>query len=196
MHFSKRPFQFQCLVKLFHIRYIDDLQGTIRSIQNLYKIHSKTKSIERIEYFEKFAFVTEVLFKGMTIVYISSTFTFYFYPVYMYLYENEIVPIIPLYLPAIDENQFTGYVILCVIHVTVLNLATFGVLACDFFIAIIIISTLIFAKLISLDFEQIDMDLMKNASPLRITGRFRNILLMHQEMFRLVEGCLYWDSDI
>lgn len=172
------------MVKMYHIRYVDDLQWLIRFIQNLYKIHQKTKSKDRISYFNKFAFATEVLFKVITTLYILSVFTFFPYPIYMYFFKNEVVTIIPVYVPGIDDTQFSGYVFLCCYQIILFVLATLGVLACDFFMAIVIISTLIFAKLIILDMEQIEHDQELKDSVFIVRGRFRNILLMHQEMIK------------
>lgn len=89
---------------------------------------------------------------------------------------------IPLYMPGIDETTFSGYVSLLIYQFTCLFCATLGLSACDFFIAIMIVSTLIFSKIISLEIAQIDSDVLeKNSTPI-VRGRFRNILLMHQEM--------------
>ncbi|XP_031636823.1 odorant receptor 67d-like [Contarinia nasturtii] len=172
---------------MFHIRYVEDLQWVIHFIQKLYKAHIKTKSKERLAFFSNFAFGTEVFFKVITTLYILSVFTFFPYPLYMYYFENEVVTIIPVYLPGVDETQLAGYIILSCYQVLLFILATFGVLACDFFMAIIIISTLIFAKLISLDMAQINDDLLQKNSTLTVKSRLRNILLMHQEMTKYMK---------
>lgn len=117
---------FQCVIKLYHIRYVDDLQWIIRFIQNLYKIHTKTKSHERKKYFNNFAMVTEVLFKVITTLYILSVFTFFPYQIYMYFVKNEVVPIIPIYLPFVDDATLAGYVFLSGFQVVIFFLATLG----------------------------------------------------------------------
>lgn len=172
---------------MYHIRYVDDLQWILRSIQNLYKIHIKTKSTERIEYFNKFAMITEYLFIVMTTLYLLSVFTFFPYPVYMYLFEHEVVTIVPIYCPYVDHTQFTGYCILSAFHITLFIFATLGIAACDFFMAIVIVSTLIFAKLISLDLKQVDIDSQQKSTELIVKGRLRNVMLMHQEMIKSVK---------
>lgn len=177
-------FYFQALIKLYHIRYVDDLQWILRFVQKLYKIHVKTKSTERIQYFNNFALVTEYLFIVMSTTYLLSVFTFFPYPIYMYLFENEVVTIIPIYLPFVDHTDFVGYCILGAFHIILIVLATIGILACDFFMAIVIISTLIFSKLISLDLQQIDIDCQEKGAEMTVKGRFRNVLLMHQEMIK------------
>lgn len=169
---------------MYHIRYVDDLQWIIRFVQNLYHIHVTTKSVERIDYFDKFALFTEIFFHVMTTLYILSVFTFLPYPIYMYFFKNEVVPIIPLYLPYVDDEQLSGYIILGTFHIIIFFLATLGVLACDFFMAIVIISTFIFAKLITWDLEQTDTEQSAKDSLRLVRGRFRNVLLMHQEMIK------------
>lgn len=179
-------FILQCLVKLYHIRYVEDFQWLINFIQNLYKIHIKTKSKERLEYFQMFSVNTEILFKMILILYVLSTFTFLPYPIYMYLFKNEIVTMLPLHMPGVDETTFAGYISLSAYHFVSLFLATLGVCACDFFVAIMIVSTLIFAKIITLEMSHIDGDLEEKDSTSIVRGRFRNILLMHQEMITYV----------
>lgn len=174
------------MIKLYHIRYVDDLQWILRFVQNLYKIHVKTESAERIQYFDKFAMCTEYLFIVMTTLYLLSVFTFFPYPVYMYFFEHTVVTIIPVYLPYIDHTQFMGYCMLSAFHIILFIFATLGILACDFFMAIVIVSTLIFAKLTSLDLEQIDLDLQQKSNGLIVKGRLRNVLLMHQEMIKYI----------
>lgn len=173
------------MIKIYHIRYVEDLQWIIRFIQRMYKIHSTIKSKDRIEYFKNFAFATEMIFKVMSTLYLLSVFTFFPYPLYMYYFENEVVTILPIYMPFVDETTFAGYIITCAYQIVLLVLATIGVLACDSFMAIIIVSTLIFAKLIKFDMEQINEDLKEKESTLTVKARFRNILLMHQEMTKL-----------
>lgn len=69
-------------------------------------------------------------------------------------------------------------------QIVLLFLATVGVLACDSFMAIIIVSTLIFARLIKFDMDEMEEDLQKKDTILAVRCRFRNILLMHKEAFR------------
>lgn len=71
------------MIKLYHIKFVEDLQYVIRFVQNLYKIHATTKSKARIEYFKNFAFATEIIFKVMATLYLLSVFTFFPYPLYM-----------------------------------------------------------------------------------------------------------------
>lgn len=172
----------QCVVKLYHIRYVEDFQWLIYFVQNLYEIHIKTKSKERQAYFRKFSFYTEVLFKILLTLYVLSVFTFLPYPIYMYLFKNEVVTLFPLYMPGVDETSFLGYIFLSSFQFVSLFLATLGVCGCDFIVALIIVSTLIFSKIISLEMQEIENDFLEKNAVAIVRGRFRNIILMHQEM--------------
>lgn len=144
----------------------------------------KSQSTDRIVYFEKFAFYTEMLFKVMLTLYILSVFTFLPYPIFMYLFRKEVVTMLGLYMPGIDETTLVGYTFLTIYQFIALLFATLGVCAYDFFIAISTISSLIFSKIISLEMDQINIDLEKGESILIVLGRFRNVILMHQEMLK------------
>lgn len=64
-----------------------------------------------------------------------------------------------------------------------------GFLAFDYYTSVLIISQLIFAKLIGLEIQEIDTDLQTRNSISRVNGRLRNILQMHQEVFEWVCDC-------
>lgn len=173
--------RFQCLIKLYTIRHIEKLQWIVNCLQNLHKVHITTKSAERLEYFGTFTLAIEFLFKFLIFVYAVSLCVFFLNPVYMYYFENELVAVMPLYMPGIDENTTTGLTLVTIFHVYLLTVFLLGSLAAEYFFSVIIVSPLIFAKLISLEMDQIHIDLQENDTALFVNARFRNILQMHQE---------------
>lgn len=118
----------------------------------------------------------------MATLYALAVFSFFLYPLGMYFMENERVPLVPVFLPFIDENTSVGYTILCSIHLIAFVAGTMGTLCCDFIIAACILNTLVFARIISLEMNEINIDLLENVKKIHIQARFRNILCMHQEM--------------
>lgn len=172
----------QSLVKLYNIQYIEDIQWVIYFIQDLYKANITTESVERSEYFRKFALFTEYFFKFILFFYLSLISTCLVYPIFVYTTQNELEVIMPLYLPFINETTIVGYTIINIYHITLISIVSFGIVAIDFFLAIIIISSLIFSKIISLEMHQIHVDLEEKNKELAIKVRFRNILRMHKEM--------------
>lgn len=163
--------------------YADDFHWTIHLIQDLYNIHAKNKSRELAAYFDKFALFTEILFKAMIISFASVTSTFFVYPFYMYFVKGELMPIMPLYLPFVDESTCIGYIALNVYQFLCCIISVVGFSALEFLMTIIIISSLIFSKLIGRELQQINVDLRDDeCNMLMVLGRLTNIFLMHQEM--------------
>lgn len=154
-------------------------------MQNLYKIHITVDCQKRAEYFNKCAIYTEYLFKIMMFFYISGVFFLIPYPVYMYFIKHEVITIIPLYFPFFDETTLSGYIIISSMHLSFISTATLGLLACDFFFTLLIVSSLIFAKLISFDIQQLNHELQINKSKSNIVIKYRlqNIFLMHQQNY-------------
>lgn len=173
---------FQCTLKVYHVRYLDDILWLIQFIESMYKKNITTKLPERIDLFRMFSFITKYLFIGLMIIYIISMGTFLTLPIYMYYVENKIVALVPVYFPGINESTFIGYIELLIFHGIVVFLALVGIYAVDFFMVIIAIRSHIFSKLISFEFKQINIDLEEKEPEIMIWGRIRNVLQMHQEL--------------
>lgn len=167
---------------MYSIQYVEDIQWVIYFIQDIYKANITTESVERSEYFRKFALFTEYFFKFILYFYLSTISTSLVYPIFVFITQNEFFPIMPLYLPYIDETTVVGFTIISIYHIILISLVSFGIVAIDFFLAIIIISSLMFAKIISLEMHEIHVDLDEKGSQIAIKARFRNILRMHKEM--------------
>lgn len=166
---------------MYHIRYADDFVWILNFIQLLYNVHAKTECHVRAAYFRKFAMFTELLFKFLAAMVSCSLIVFLIAPVYIYFAEKKLVPIVPIFIPGVDENTTVGYCILMTFHLMLFMLGLVGYLAFEFLLEIITISSLIFGKLISMDTERINDDL-DNELLTDAVHRLRNVILMHQEM--------------
>lgn len=128
-------------------------------------------------------FVTEIVFKLMFSAYFLATIAFFMLPIFVYVVTGEIIPIAPIYVPGIDENTVSGYVALVGIHTLCLFFAVVGFIVTEFLVAIVIMSTMIFGKLIAADMKLINEDVERvEPNILHATLRLKNVLLMHQEM--------------
>lgn len=176
-------FCLKSVTKMTGVRYAQDMQQMMRRLQILYKAQIGSDSPERAEYFRKFALFTEILFIGIVVGYYACGICFLAYPIIMYLAKAEMVPALPIYLPFVDENTITGYTILTIYHIILIILPSTGLAGVEFFLATFMISSLIFAKLITLDAQQLNIDLSaEKPKNTVIKCRLRNILLMHKEM--------------
>lgn len=173
----------QAASNVYTVRYSDDFYWTIHFIKDLYKSQISSTSRNRLVYFQNFAIFTEYFFIATIATFFLATFTFCLYPIYLYLGQGELAPIIPLYLPGIDETTASGFATLTIYHFTICVIAVIGFPSIEFFTSITIISSLIFGKLISSDLHQINNELNEfDSEMLTVVGRLRNVLLMHQEM--------------
>lgn len=155
----------------------------ITSIQKLYKVHINTEYRTRLEFLNKCAFITEIVFQLMCSTYILAILAFFMLPIVVYVFTGELIPIAPIYFPGIDENTVIGYVLLLFYHTSCFIVADFGFIATEFLLAIVIMSTMLFGKLIAADMQLINDDL-EQAKPniLHARLRLKNVLMMHQEM--------------
>lgn len=147
----------------------------------LYNANEITESHCRAEYFRKFGLFTELLFKFLTALVYLACITYFLTPIYVYLMDGERNSLFPLYAPGIDENTTIGYAILMVFHLMLLFVGCASCVAFEFLLEIIIISSLIFGKLIAMDSEQINANL-ENEKLIDAMHRLKSTLLMHQEM--------------
>lgn len=163
----------------------------INYLYEIYKVNAATKCQKRTSLFNRFAFYTEVVFKCGTLLYLLSISSYFLYPIYMYLFKGEVIVVLSIYFPGVDETTTGGYIFLLCYHITVLVLALIAVSACDFLFTMLIVNTPAMAILIEdevqqlngiLTSQEVDVPLMKS--------KLKNILLMHREMTEWVEWIL------
>lgn len=178
----------QFLAKVYTLLNAEDFQWTTSFIQKLYQIHIKSESQERRDFFEFFSFVTEYSFKLLMTIYTISYILLMLYPACMYFITGRREFFIPLYIIGIDAETPIGYSITLFFHFVLfsISLAVWG--GYDYLVGIIIISSPIFSKLITMDLNQMNVELNGNRfRKFNALCRFRNILLMQLEMKEYVE---------
>lgn len=151
-------------------------------LQRLFKVHIASKSGDRVNYLGKFAFGFEILFIALFTIVTLVIIPFFVYPFYVYHTENKLISIMPMFIWGIDETEPFGYTILAIAHTIIIMSGVVGLLACDYFLAVMIISPLMFAKLIALEIDEIHSDMHETETASNVSARFRNVLQMHQEV--------------
>lgn len=152
-------------------------------MHGIYKANAATVSRKRALLFSRFAFYTENVFKVGICLYFLSATAFFLYPMHMYLNEGKIVPLAPTYLPGIDEETFSGFIILTCYHIFIIIMAFIAASSCDCTFTMIILNVPIMALLIKMEVEQLNDALTsEKVDKLLVKCKLRNILLMHREM--------------
>lgn len=85
-----------------------NLQWVTQFLLHIYKVHITTQSIERKKYFQQFSQFTELLFKALILMYAGSTCMFFVFPIYVYFSKKELIPMLPLFAPGLDEKTTIG----------------------------------------------------------------------------------------
>lgn len=155
----------------------------ISFIKLLFEKHISSKSRERLLLFEHFAFYSDLIFKVGLVMYGGSSFMFFISPIYAYIFENRLEPLILLYVPGLDEKTMTGYFVLISIQFFVMVMASVGMGSCDVFYALILSNIPIMARLIEDEVHTLNKALEQHPYKNRVWFfQFRNIVMMHQEM--------------
>lgn len=116
-------------------------------------------------------------------IYVGAAASFFPYPIYMYVFKNERVPLLSMYIPGIDETTVSGYLILICVQVPLMFMAIVGMTSCDIMYAMMLINIPILARLVEDEINEMNEMLEKMAVKVHIwKHRLRNLLVMHQEM--------------
>lgn len=176
----------QFIIRLANSEYCNDYYTNIRKLQHLYKVNGKSPELEA--YFQKFATFVETLFILLLVIFITNPIALILAPIYTYFTEGNLSPIIYLYAPGIDENTIIGFLILNLFHMYINLLGIFIFVGLEFLVIVIIINSLVFAKLIGRQLQQIEDDSKEiDCDMIGISARLRNVFLMHQEMGEYME---------
>lgn len=134
----------------------------------------------RCQLFEQFGNYNYFVVIIGIILYTLSAFSYIVYVIAMYLFKNELVPLVPLFVSGIDETHFSDFILLTCIHVTILIIAIIGMIATDTLYAIILLNVPIISKLIEIECIDLNQQLIEiPKDTFAWKGRFKKILLMH-----------------
>lgn len=115
-------------------------------------------------------------------MYSVSLFTYYLFPLYVYVTENELIPIVDLYLPGVDETTTAGYFAYLIFHMILTSFGFIGSCCSDFLFTMMIINVPFMANILSENFDELNEILRdKEHDRLHVKMKFRNILLIHKE---------------
>lgn len=78
---------------MYQLRYGDDFAWILNFIQMLYDENATTECQTRAEYFRKFGFFTEILFKLLAAVVYLACITYFLTPIYVYVVASERIPL-------------------------------------------------------------------------------------------------------
>lgn len=170
-------------IKMYSVKHSDNITWMINFLHGIYKVNAATNCPRKASLLNRFALYTEIVFYGSVLLYILSGIGYLLYPIYMYVVEGEIVVMIPTYMPGINEETPSGFIVLTCLHLILLIASVIGAAACDIMFTMLIANTPIMANLIKVEVEQLNDALTsEKVDKLLVKFRFRNMLFMHREM--------------
>lgn len=171
------------LIKIHACKYASEIAEMVDTILDIYKQNAVAVSPKRFDIFERFARYCEIIFKFGNVLYVSAPFLYLIYPFHMYLFENKIVTLLPLFLPKVDEESAIGYGILTVFHLSLLIFALLASSASDFLFIMIITNIPALVKAFGESVKDLNNRLLKEKENVAMTRlMLRNVILMHKEI--------------
>lgn len=133
---------------------------------------------------QNISMVSEILFIGGLIVYMFFASLHFINPIYIYFWHGEFEPLIPLYIPFVNETTASGFTILISIQTVEVFSAALASASVDFPYMLGVINVWIFSSVFEetvselngdLRAEEVDMPLVK--------AKLRNIFIMYYDFW-------------
>lgn len=159
-------------------------------IQKVYMANSvpSSKNYESLALMSKISFL---LYKTILTLVFCTVCIFASMPFLLYLYEGtgedgQLAPMIPFYVPFVNENTFGGYIILCGVHVYALYLTVLGVTGGDATIIVLAVHGLALADIFENGFLSLNNIVNQNrrGNDIEVKFTLRNLVQMHIEAYR------------
>lgn len=148
----------------------------------IFSVNSKNASRDRMMLMRKYAFITELVLKGGFLTYTLAAAFYPIYPIYAYYWNNELIPMIPLFFPFIDEDTKSGFITITSIHFIFVILALISSACTDFMFAMIIVNIPVLSNIFFDNVRELNEILRKEKVDMVLAkAKFKNILLLHRE---------------
>lgn len=151
-------------------------------IISIYAANAKNNRYDRTILLRKCSTATEILLKCGLIVYFLAGCFYLLNPIYLYYAKNEIVPLLPLYMPFIDETTRTGFILLTAIHLGFLFIAVVASASSDLWFAMVAVNFFVPANIFYDDVRVLNDILGEEKVNIRLAkAKLLNVLFIHRE---------------
>lgn len=176
-------------MKIYSIKYAYLVVDLVDKLVDIFRVNGNVTAHNRQEILDRYLIFTEYLFKVGINFYFLASFGYFIYPIYKYKKYNEIIPILPCYLPFVDENTSTGFTILTTYHLNVIILGALGTACSDFSFTMVIVNVPVLGKIFGDNIIDLN-DISKQTKPnlLMQKTRLLNIFLQHREITEWVRA--------
>lgn len=174
-------------MKIYSAKYAPIVLANMQKMVCIYEANSKSVSIKRSQLVQQFATITEFVLKGGFAAYCVGGTVYLLNPIYSYFWKNRVVPMLPLYMPLVDENTKAGFITLSVLHMSLTILTVIASAALDFLLVMIIVNTPLLSTISGDNVRELN-DILneKNVNLPLANAKLKNIFLIHFETFEYV----------
>lgn len=169
---------------MYALRYFGHVMiAYLDKIVSIYAANIKDIGRERSLILRKFSTASEILLKCGVVVYLLAGCFYLLNPIYLYYTKNEIVPLLPLYMPFIDESTKSGFILLSAIHLGFLFIAVVASACTDLWFAMVAVNFFVPANIFSENVRELNVILTQDKVDIQLTkAKLLNILLIHREI--------------
>lgn len=161
----------------------------VDKIINVYAVNAKTLSRKRFKLLQMLSKITELFLKFGIIGGSCCGMFFIVNPFITYVWLNEMKPMIPIYMPFIDENTMDGFLLLTLIQTVFIVTGVIGTVSVDFLIFMIVLNVPIFSNIFSDNVTELNAILSGDDDEDKqtlIKMKLRNLFFMYDEIWQWV----------
>lgn len=175
------------------IRYPKETYELVKFLEHIYIRNKKTNNNAILR---KFLTMCYILCKIIIIVFALTATAFICLPIVLFVTTGEMVPSINLYIPGLDSETSTGFIILCCYHLVLMLMAFFGTCGFDLLFIMLVLHLWPLTEIFAGQVDQLNKTLRnrQNCSQKQQKIQLRNVMQMHRDLYayvgRIVE--MYW----
>lgn len=179
LYFMKIYF-FQLGIKMYCVKYGYALTPGFNKLVDVYTANAKNVPYKRLMLVQRFATITEWIFKGGFVVYGFACLFYLINPIYSYFIKKRL----PLYMPFVDESTKSGFIALMGIHFAYMFLTVVSSVGVDFIFVMTIINIPLLAIIFGDNVQELNKILREeNVNEKVAKAKLRNTLLMQREIW-------------
>lgn len=158
----------------------------VDKIIDVYAANKAHVSRKRHKLLQMLSTLTELFLKFGIVCGFCCGMVFIINPFVTYVWLNEMRPMIPIYLPFIDENSMGGFVLLTLIQIIFIVTGVIGTVSVDFLVFMIVLNVPIFSNIFSDNVCDLNDILNGNDDdrPVLMKTKLRNLFFMYDEIWK------------
>lgn len=163
----------------------EKISGLILEIRNIHEINNNDRTRVNYNILLNASSKILILVNVFLVMTVCTMLLFAIYPLGLYLVTGTKVPIIPMYMPYLDEDTIEGYMGMSFFHLSWLTQTGLGLAAADLLITSMILFILPMVELFRARFKELTgiLNLGKKAQESDFVYQcLRNLVKMHQDI--------------